>query len=478
MANYTSSNSIFGGLYEAGFIVNQNTDGDLDINITDDTEGLMLRIDSVLNDENGEEENRETELSLRIPEDQRSDFAEYLRTIATMIERPNRPVRIVSAELVLVITDQNHFWYEINGRYYDVFELEFYQPENLNIRFRIPIDVSTLTSKPISMEMTYGYLILMSNGDEIRIVASSENALTQPIQSTGIMNIPDLSRFNNQSILPALDLPNFNRNRLDQINNAIRNLNNPTYDEILRRFSSPTVYFTLVSTMNTISYFMYEIEGRYFYALSLILVDPIIIVNVRNRIAIDLTTLTSKLALLVLNDGWILLVSDGDEFRILNSSSESPNALDQPIRSIKYLEIPDLSYIGVELPNVLSRRNLPDFNQRLLLPLVLEMQTRSPTYNEVFNPEVSSGIINEISSPIINNDNSIIINGLQVNFIPFEEMAQMLSQNKIERYIIDPTLQYLTTPPNSVLTMFGKNGLTYLVKAQYDQRNNQIFQSV
>jgi len=73
----------------------------------------------------------------------------------------------------------------------------------------------------------------------------------------------------------------------------------------------------------------------------------------------------------------------------------------------------------------------------------------------------------------------LIINGLQVNFISFQEVGQMLSQ--IERYILDPVLQPwagLPSSPNRIITLFNNNGITYLVKARYDRVSNQIFPPV
>jgi hypothetical protein len=78
----------------------------------------------------------------------------------------------------------------------------------------------------------------------------------------------------------------------------------------------------------------------------------------------------------------------------------------------------------------------------------------------------------------------LIINGIRSNFIPFQEVAEMLQTNQIERYTIDPILQpWAGVPPvsgvfpgtsNRIITMFGKNGITYLVKARYDPQTNQI----
>ena len=77
----------------------------------------------------------------------------------------------------------------------------------------------------------------------------------------------------------------------------------------------------------------------------------------------------------------------------------------------------------------------------------------------------------------------LILNDLKVDFIPFEEASQMLSQNKINKFIIEPMLQPWAGPPSisieklptRIITMFGTNGMTYLVKAKYDQNSNQIF---
>lgn len=71
----------------------------------------------------------------------------------------------------------------------------------------------------------------------------------------------------------------------------------------------------------------------------------------------------------------------------------------------------------------------------------------------------------------------LVINGLRVNFVPFAQIASMLSQNQIERYIIDPLLQPFAGSPGTpyrIFTFFGKNGITYLVKARYDTQTNQI----
>lgn len=74
-----------------------------------------------------------------------------------------------------------------------------------------------------------------------------------------------------------------------------------------------------------------------------------------------------------------------------------------------------------------------------------------------------------------------IINNIRVNIVPFEFITRMLANKQVERYIIDPMLQPWAGPPqsqNRIFTIFGKNGITYIVKARYDQVTNQIFPPV
>jgi hypothetical protein len=72
----------------------------------------------------------------------------------------------------------------------------------------------------------------------------------------------------------------------------------------------------------------------------------------------------------------------------------------------------------------------------------------------------------------------LVINGLTSNFISLNKIIDMLQRNLIERYIIDPLLQPWAGIPgttNRIITFFGKDGITYLVKARYDQTNNILY---
>lgn len=78
----------------------------------------------------------------------------------------------------------------------------------------------------------------------------------------------------------------------------------------------------------------------------------------------------------------------------------------------------------------------------------------------------------------------LILNGLRANFIPYEQIANIV----IDRWIIDPLLQPWAgspvicniannVPRNVILTIFGKNGITYLSKVFYNPADNKIYKA-
>jgi hypothetical protein len=78
---------------------------------------------------------------------------------------------------------------------------------------------------------------------------------------------------------------------------------------------------------------------------------------------------------------------------------------------------------------------------------------------------------------------SLIINGTPTQFIDFQTAANLLTSNQINRYILDPILQAWAGLPtgvniNRIVTLFGTNGLNYLVKAAYNAQNGQIYPPV
>ena len=97
-----------------------------------------------------------------------------------------------------------------------------------------------------------------------------------------------------------------------------------------------------------------------------------------------------------------------------------------------------------------------------------------------FSLESYENLLRQLYNLPINIPEYLIINGLKVNFIPFSQLGSI----QIERYLIDPLLQPWVSAPygaetqNRIITIFGKNGITYLVKARYDPVGNQIFSPI
>ena len=74
----------------------------------------------------------------------------------------------------------------------------------------------------------------------------------------------------------------------------------------------------------------------------------------------------------------------------------------------------------------------------------------------------------------------LILNELRVPFIPFDQVGSMISNGEIEKYTLESIVQPWSRSPkennkNRIITLYGKNGLTYLVRAQYNQVTKQIF---
>lgn len=68
----------------------------------------------------------------------------------------------------------------------------------------------------------------------------------------------------------------------------------------------------------------------------------------------------------------------------------------------------------------------------------------------------------------------VLIHGLRVGFIRFSEFKRMYRAKKIFRYMIDENVQKLAQNPNTFITVFGVNGITYLLNAFYDKEKNLI----
>ena len=167
------------------------------------------------------------------------------------------------------------------------------------------------------------------------------------------------------------------------------------------------------------------------------------------------------------------------------------------INDVKILDAPLPN--GIELNATFERMSLRELNTDIVDELLMR-RDRDETISlngilellngslevrssfELFNISYEMLLKRLYNLPIIEPEyliiNNIVLlhnnNTSRINFTSFQEISQMLVANQIERYVIDPLLQPFTNPPNKVLTMYGKNGVTYLVKARYDQNSNQI----
>ena len=72
--------------------------------------------------------------------------------------------------------------------------------------------------------------------------------------------------------------------------------------------------------------------------------------------------------------------------------------------------------------------------------------------------------------------NFLVINELQVPFIPFSQIADLLKNDAIHRHYLDPLLQPwagLPSSPNRIIMLLCKDGTTYLGKVRYE--NGQMY---
>ena len=106
------------------------------------------------------------------------------------------------------------------------------------------------------------------------------------------------------------------------------------------------------------------------------------------------------------------------------------------------------------------------------------VQPEKLTYPNTLVSQSYETLIKRLYGILVELPEFLIINDLRVNFISFQDTASKLQNNEIERYIVDPLLQPWAGVPgtlNRILTLFTRNGMTYLVKVQYNQETAQIF---
>lgn len=127
-------------------------------------------------------------------------------------------------------------------------------------------------------------------------------------------------------------------------------------------------------------------------------------------------------------------------------------------------------------------------------PIVITISNLSPIEERI--PESSVDLMNEMGNLHKKSYEALVsqlygfpvqlpeflmMNGMRVNFISYDELTKI----QIERWIVDPILQSWSGPPvpyntvsNKIVTIFGKNGITYLSKVLLDPNTNKIFKPI
>ena len=207
---------------------------------------------------------------------------------------------------------------------------------------------------------------------------------------------------------------------------------------------------------------------------------------------------THQVTLIETDPAWILISSEDNDI-VLESQTYDwiPEKLQElRMKSAFLIKFPEVNLLEHRIYKELPVRDVAPFdlhilnliNQAILngLPLTnmsVEVFTREPfSFDRIINPRNRPQIIHPSQYSTFQEvppelPEFLFIHGLKVNFIPFSDIAGMLSRNEIERYFIDPDHQDLNSP-NTILTFFGKNGITYLAKARYDPQSNQVFPPV
>ena len=164
------------------------------------------------------------------------------------------------------------------------------------------------------------------------------------------------------------------------------------------------------------------------------------------------------------------------ENRRYTITSIQPRSGDEPIQYLVQDLTTGRSFRTYSLENI--EQQLEIFSGRMT-------PTINPNDEGFNNPESSDNLhqksyetlVKRLYNLSVEMPEFLIVNGLKLNFIPFSEVSSL----QIERYIIEPLLQPWAGPPSSpnrIITIFGKNGMTYLLKAKYDPVSNQIFPPV
>jgi len=227
----------------------------------------------------------------------------------------------------------------------------------------------------------------------------------------------------------------------------------------------------------------WEINGNYFQSNLYHVSQPSL--EDYWSVPIIITPTSSELILLTNPNGWMILgsekVNENASRPVVLYQTEGP--LNEKLVNAQYLYIPNVSlYTGGDRIERLKLRSI----NRQYIDRIFKIAERAGYLLHEFPNLQPGSIVSKYEyvpeEPIdyrtmTNLPESLILNGLRVNFVPFEEITQMLQNRQIARYDIDPLLQSIGSL-NKIFTMYGTNGMIYLTKGQYDQVSNKIYPPV
>jgi hypothetical protein len=221
------------------------------------------------------------------------------------------------------------------------------------------------------------------------------------------------------------------------------------------------------------------------------------VANIRNAIIVGLTSQPGILSLTnpELNPVHYLITTDGDKLIIWYPQDISPNiSIEHRISDFTLIKAPNVNQILPEQNyNILPELMLPPFNKKI-------RERLSGSRGSLFNVGLSKNeielrkipnyllsippnLMRESYETLLSQFYNLPINQsyLPMNFISFQDAQELLKQKQIDRYVLDPLLQLWTGSPNTsnrIITLHTKNGVNYLVKAQFDPITNKIYQPV
>ena len=240
--------------------------------------------------------------------------------------------------------------------------------------------------------------------------------------------------------------------------------------------------------------YFYHIHNSLYYTINtdqfnVVESDNNILMESRRFPAFNIDLNGSYILAIVLDIELMLYQKDSDgQFRKLLRSPEISGEDDDIFRNIEVdiINVPDRD--GHSLPltplklagdiHSIIESLMPD-NHNDILRILNNMDNSRvlESVNPLFEQSCTA-LVSRLYGLEIKLPEYLILNGLKVNFISFQQISDMLSQGQIERYVIDSSLQPWAGTIGTeyrIFTFFAKYGMTYLVKARYDQATNQIY---